>query len=108
MLTLHYVQKHRPIAEMAKLYQPAMDVLNTNYGVTENPIPGQEGIPCPFITGSLQLCPKKFVIERREMTKLIEHVLSHIPNIILEKVSELIQAASKIYQKIILTSFEYL
>ena len=82
---------------MAKLYQPSSDILKPNYSVTENPNPRQEGIPCPFITGSLQLCPKKFVIESREMTKLIEHVLSHIPNIILEKVSELIQAASKIY-----------
>ena len=103
MLTLHYVQKHRPIIEMAKLYQPTIATLNLSSNsykgsLQSSPNTNQEGIPCPFITGSLQLCPQKFVIFcEADLTLLHEHVLSHIPNILLEKVNELIKVASKVY-----------
>ena len=58
MLILHYVQKHRPISEMAKLYRPTIATMNMSSQAfpglgSSMAISNQEGIPCPFITGSM-------------------------------------------------------
>ena len=95
MLILHYVQKHKPIKEMAKQSKATgtgNDKLSTKPSDTD-----QAGVSCPFLDQSFKICSTKFILASADdLTVVQEHVLSHIENIV-PLTDKAIEAAYELY-----------
>merc|ERR1711915_791738 len=90
-LTLHYVRNHRPIIEMERLTG------RTNLGLS-NPLTTNHAMHCPFVLGTMQICPKLFLLRSKEdLHPMSEHILRHIHNSLTQKVKELIQLVIRAY-----------